>query len=69
MKQTHVFFQGLVWKPHELTLELIENNLYQVTVQSVESRNNQSNPEDVFLLQSVEHIIVGQMAAAGNNDA
>ena len=38
MKQSHVFFQGLVWKPHKMTLELIENcNLYQVTVQTEES--------------------------------
>ena len=69
VKQSHVFFQGLVWKPHKMTLELIENcNLYQATVQTEESFNESKNPEEVFLLQSVEHIIVGQMATPGCNE-
>lgn len=62
LKEKHVFFQGLVWRPHHLVLELVEIcNLYQVTVQTEESFNSGQNPDEVFLLQSVEHVITGEM--------
>ena len=33
LKEKHVFFQGYVWRPHHLVLELIEVcNLFQVTI-------------------------------------
>ena len=69
LKQNHVFFQGLVWKPHHLALELIETcNLYQITIQTEESFSSGSNPDEVFLLQSVVYIIVGEMVTPGEDE-
>jgi len=44
-----------------MPLELIEGiNLWSVTVQSELSFNSEKNPEEIFLLEAVEQIIVGK---------
>ena len=54
-REKYIFFRGQVWLPHQCALELIEHcNLWSVTVQTEESFNNNQNPDEIFLLQSVE---------------
>lgn len=61
LKERHVFFSGLVWKPHLCVMELIEGgNLWSLTIQTEESFNAGQNPDEVFLLQSIEQIIIGE---------
>lgn len=60
-REQHFLFKGWVWKPHQISLELIENiNLWSVTIQTEESFHSDKNPDEIFLLQAVEHIIVGK---------
>ena len=60
LKDKHFFLQGWVTKPHNCSLEKLDScDLWQVTIQSEESFNRNQNPEDVFLLQSVDYFIVG----------
>ena len=51
-----------LWKPFDMALELIEGiNLWSVTIQTEESLQLNRAPEEAFLLQAVEMLIVGKV--------
>lgn len=53
-------FFGTSWKPHRLTLlKREEIDLWEVEVKSHDNEKRGDDPEEIFLLQSVEQIITG----------
>ena len=66
-KEKFNFFTGSNWVRHSMCLELDKNNalkgfdtsLWQVTIQSHDNYASNKNPEEIFLLNTVEQIITG----------
>ena len=66
-KEKFNFFLGSNWVRHSMSLELDQNNnlkgfessLWQVSIQSHDNFANNKNPEEIFLLNTVEQIITG----------
>lgn len=60
LKEKYEFFTGTQVKLHVMVLELLEyHNLWQISIQSEENQHLRKNPEEIFLLQSVEQILTG----------